>query len=171
MQQQDYFYDIISSPMGDILMVCTDEGLKKIAFAEPNGMLYVADYWIKDSSKLKEVSRQLKAYFGKELQQFDLPLAPAGSVFQHKVWEEVQNIPYGTTMAYRNIAQNIDNPNSVRAVGMANAQNPIPIIIPCHRVVGKNGNLVGYSAGLDKKIALLQLEGVITNSAIQTKLF
>ncbi len=82
MQQQDYFYDIIASPMGDILMVCTDEGLKKIAFAELNGMLYVADYWIKDSGKLKEVSRQLKAYFGKELQQFDLPLAPEGSVFQ-----------------------------------------------------------------------------------------
>ncbi len=157
--------------MGDLLMVCTDEGLKKISFAERNGMFYIADYWIKDSNKLKEVSRQLQAYFAKELKQFNLPLAPKGSIFQHKIWNEVQKIPYGTTKAYSDIALNIGNPNSVRAVGMANAQNPIPIIIPCHRVIGKNGSLVGYASGLDKKTALLQLEGVISDTAIQTSLF
>ncbi len=157
--------------MGGLLMVCTEEGLKKISFAERSGMFYIADYWIKDSSKLKEAGRQLQAYFGKELKQFNLPLAPRGSVFQHKIWNEVQKIPYGTTQSYSDIALNIGSPNSVRAVGMANAQNPIPIIIPCHRVIGKNGSLVGYASGLDRKTALLQLEGVITDTAVQTSLF
>ena len=97
------------------------------------------------------------AYSGQR-KEFDIPLAPQGTDFQKKVWKALQNINYGTTASYKEIAQKINNPKAVRAVGMANNQNPIAIIIPCHRVIGSNGKLVGYAGGLELKQKLLELE-------------
>jgi len=110
-----------------------------------------------------ETRRQLEEYFDGKRISFDLPLAPVGTEFQNKVWNELKHIPYGETVSYKYIAHRIGNPNASRAVGMANNKNPIPIIIPCHRVVGSNNKLVGYAYGLDMKQKLLNLEKRIIN--------
>ena len=107
---------------------------------------------------LREAARQLDEYFAGRRKEFDLPLAPKGTVFQQKVWQALQKIPYGTTVTYKDIAIAVGNPLACRAVGMANHNNPIGIIIPCHRVIGANGKLTGYAGGLDKKQLLLDLE-------------
>ena len=101
---------------------------------------------------------QLDAYFAGELTRFSLPLAPAGSSFQQRVWAALQDIPYGGTESYGELAERIGSPGAARAVGLANGKNPISIVIPCHRVVGANGNLTGYGGGLDRKKQLLDLE-------------
>ncbi len=107
---------------------------------------------------LKETIRQLRAYFAGELEAFDLPLAPEGTPFQLKVWRRLCDVPYGETISYGELARRIGNPNASRAVGLANGSNPIPIIIPCHRVIGSNGSLTGYGGGLPIKEKLLALE-------------
>lgn len=101
---------------------------------------------------------QIREYLAKKLQKFDLPIDPKGTDFQKSVWQELQKIPYGETRSYSDVALSINNPKAVRALGMANNKNPIVIIIPCHRVIGKNGKLVGYAGGLDLKQKLLDLE-------------
>lgn len=101
---------------------------------------------------------QLDAYFAGELKTFSLPLAPHGTVFMQAVWQRLLTVPYGTTASYKDIAHAIGNPKTVRAVGLANHKNPIPIFIPCHRVIGSNGQLVGYNGGLATKAFLLNLE-------------
>ena len=107
----------------------------------------------------REAAKQLKAYFAGKRQQFDLPLAQEGTDFQQQVWQALQGIPYGITCSYSDIAGRIGRPKAVRAVGAANGQNKIAIVIPCHRVIGSNGTLTGYAGGLDKKEILLKLEG------------
>ena len=107
---------------------------------------------------LKEVAHQLEEYFNGQRKQFQLPLAPQGTDFQQKVWRELQAIPYGETRSYKEIAHRIGNPKACRAVGQANNRNPISIIIPCHRVIGHSGELVGYGGGLEIKQFLLELE-------------
>jgi methylated-DNA-[protein]-cysteine S-methyltransferase len=107
---------------------------------------------------LVETARQLAAYFSGDLRRFDLALDFAGTPFQQRVWRELLNIPYGETRSYSHVAQQIGAPSSVRAVGAANGANPIPIIVPCHRVIGAGGNLVGYGGGLPLKRRLLALE-------------
>ena len=114
-----------------------------------------------DSPLLREAKRQPKAYFAGELREFSLPLAPKGTPFQQAVWQALQHIPYGQTRSYAEIAREIGCPNGCRAVGMANHRNPLPIVIPCHRVVGKDGTLTGYAGGLQWKEGLLRLEGVL----------
>ena len=113
---------------------------------------------IKDTVLLKQTALQLEEYFLGERKTFDIPLNPKGTQFMKKVWTSLQKIPYGETRTYKQIAQSIENPKAVRAVGMANNKNPIPIIIPCHRVIGSNGKLVGYALGLKIKQELLDLE-------------
>ncbi|MBH5318944.1 methylated-DNA--[protein]-cysteine S-methyltransferase [Paenibacillus sp. GSMTC-2017] len=107
---------------------------------------------------IQEAVRQLELYFAKELQVFDLPIHMIGTPFQLKVWAALQHIPYGETCSYLDIANRIEQPKAVRAVGGANNRNPVSIIVPCHRVIGANGKLVGYGGGLPKKTALLELE-------------
>lgn len=111
------------------------------------------------TSLLKEGERQLLEYFAGTRKEFDLPLAPQGTPFQQKVWAALRDIPWGQTRSYRDIAQAVNCSKGFRAVGMANNRNPIPIIIPCHRVVGADGSLTGYAGGLELKRALLELEG------------
>ena len=107
---------------------------------------------------IKEAYRQLRAYFDGELFEFELPLAPTGTAFMQSVWQALCKIPYGETVSYKDIAVRIGKPNAVRAVGMANNRNPISIVIPCHRVIGSDGQLIGYRSGLDNKRLLLELE-------------
>jgi len=107
---------------------------------------------------IKEAFRQLRAYFDGKLFEFALPLAPKGTDFMQSVWQALREIPYGETASYKDVASRIGNPKAVRAVGMANNRNPIAIVIPCHRVIGSNGQLVGYRSGLENKHALLALE-------------
>lgn len=112
----------------------------------------------KDTPLLKEAQKQLEEYFAGRRKTFDLPLNPKGTKFMKEVWTALQEIPYGETKTYGEIAEKVGNPKAARAVGMANHRNPIPIIIPCHRVIGSNGKLVGYALGMDKKQYLLEWE-------------
>lgn len=114
--------------------------------------------WVEDNTIFPYAVSQLVQYFEGRLKQFDLDLQPKGTDFQKQVWQELLTIPYGTTVTYGKIAEQIRNPKAFRAVGLANRCNPIPIIIPCHRVIGKNGKLTGFAGGLDIKQALLDLE-------------
>jgi methylated-DNA-[protein]-cysteine S-methyltransferase len=107
---------------------------------------------------LLETARQLTAYFAGELRDFDLPLAPHGTEFQRRVWEAVAAIPYGETASYSEIAGVVCTPRACRAVGAANGRNPLPVIVPCHRVIGAGGGLTGYGGGLERKRALLDME-------------
>ncbi len=115
---------------------------------------------LKETLLLKEAAKQLSEYFSGKRKTFELPLAPSGTEFQKKVWDTLKQIPYGETMSYGEVAKKIGNDKACRAVGMANNKNPIPIIIPCHRVIGSNGKLVGYGGGLDIKKKLLELEQI-----------
>ncbi len=116
------------------------------------------EYEEKESPILAEAGKQLKEYFMGKRTEFNLPLAPSGTEFMQRVWKALQTIPYGETRSYKQIAELAGNSKACRAVGMANNRNPIVIIIPCHRVIGANGDLVGYGSGLDKKTFLLDLE-------------
>ena len=111
-----------------------------------------------DVAVLQSVSKELDAYFAGSLREFSVPLKPEGTDFRKKVWTALQTIPYGETISYKTLAQRINNPKAIRAVGGANHHNPISIIIPCHRVIGANGKLVGYGGGMDVKRFLLALE-------------
>lgn len=114
--------------------------------------------WIADSALFTDAVAQLCAYFAGELRAFDLPLGPRGTEFQRQVWQALTTIPYGQTATYGAIATRVGRPSAFRAVGMANGRNPIPVIVPCHRVIGANGTLTGYGGGLRRKEYLLDLE-------------
>ena len=116
------------------------------------------DLEIRETKLLKTAGKQLLEYFSRKRKTFELPLAPAGTEFQGQVWQALCQIPYGETVSYKDIAKKVNNDKAARAVGMANNKNPIPIFIPCHRVIGANGKLVGYGGGLGIKKALLELE-------------
>jgi methylated-DNA-[protein]-cysteine S-methyltransferase len=116
---------------------------------------------VRDDGAFADAIAQLRAYFAGELRTFELPLAPHGTPFQRRVWDALLAIPYGTTTTYGRLAQQLGDPRAVRAVGLANGRNPIPIIIPCHRVIGANGSLIGYGGGLERKQWLLEREGAL----------
>ncbi len=150
-------YTRMESPVGPLLLAASEAGLHHILFTK--GKRTTPDReWREDARPLQETIRQLRAYFAGELEEFDLPLAPQGTVFQRSVWSKLCNIPFGETISYGELARRIGNPKASRAVGLANGQNPIPIIIPCHRVIGSNGKLTGYGGGLPIKEKLLALE-------------
>ncbi len=152
------YYSHLKSSIGTLLLSANETGLREINFPKNGKATKPQADWQEDSSALREAIRQLHAYFGGELEDFDLPLAPDGTPFQQHVWKELCNIPYGKTISYGELARRIGNPNASRAVGLANGSNPIPIIIPCHRVIGSNGKLAGYGGGLPIKEKLLSLE-------------
>ena len=152
------FYSYFQSPLGPLLLVSSSAALTQINFPNNERASQPEPEWQKDEQRLREVVRQLHAYFSGELESFDVELAPQGTHFQQKVWKELLEIPYGETISYGELARRIGNPNASRAVGLANGSNPIPIIIPCHRVIGSNGKLTGYGGGLPTKEKLLALE-------------
>jgi methylated-DNA-[protein]-cysteine S-methyltransferase len=151
-------YTQIESPAGPLLLVADDSGLREILFVNGRHAAKPDPGWREDAAPFGEAGRQLRAYFAGELREFALPLAPQGTEFQLKVWKQLGNIPYGATISYGELARRIGNPKASRAVGLANGANPIPIIIPCHRVIGSNGKLTGYGGGLPIKEKLLELE-------------
>lgn len=148
----------LDSPIGWLLLVADEAGLRQINFAK-NGRPAPRDAaWQEDTLALRQPIDQLRAYFRGELEQFDLALRPEGTTFQQRVWSELSKIPYGQTISYGELARRINRPSASRAVGLANGQNPIPIVIPCHRVIGSGGKLTGYGGGLAIKEKLLALE-------------
>jgi len=166
------YYDILPSPIGDLLLIAQEFALKEIIFQPKNHTHKVKPEWIQGSELLEQTKIELKAYFNGQLKEFTINLNPDGTPFQIQIWKEVKSIPYGQVCSYQDVANNIDHSSACRAVGRANAQNPIPIIIPCHRVIGKSGKLTGYAGGLDRKQSLLNLEGIETEkNPNQYKLF
>jgi methylated-DNA-[protein]-cysteine S-methyltransferase len=148
----------MESPVGPLLLVADDSGLRRIDFVNGRNPGEPDPLWHDDAEALRETVRQLRAYFAGELEGFDLTLAPQGTAFQLAVWNRLCDIPFGETISYGELARRIGNPNASRAVGLANGSNPIPIVIPCHRVIGSNGKLTGYGGGLPIKEKLLALE-------------
>jgi methylated-DNA-[protein]-cysteine S-methyltransferase len=151
-------YCEIDSPVGPLLLVADETGLRQVNFSNGRHPAKPDPSWRKDDKPLKDTFRQLKSYFAGTLYEFDLPLSPEGTRFQLAVWKRLCAIPYGETISYGELARRIGNPKASRAVGLANGSNPIPIIIPCHRVIGSNGKLTGYGGGLPIKEKLLALE-------------
>ncbi|NYD42466.1 methylated-DNA--[protein]-cysteine S-methyltransferase [Nocardioides panaciterrulae] len=151
-------WTLMDSPVGELRLVEEEGAITAIHFAPDEAR---ADDGGREDTRpvLVEAVRQLRAYFAGELEEFDLPLAPAGTPFQAKVWEQLRTIPYGETLTYGQIALRLGlTGHGSRAVGLANGRNPIPIVVPCHRVIGANGTLTGYAGGLARKQTLLELE-------------
>jgi methylated-DNA-[protein]-cysteine S-methyltransferase len=151
-------YTYLPTPIGRLLLADRGAGLSCIAFPGGKSARLPEPDWEVNETPFREVIRQLEAYFSGKLHRFELQLAPEGTPFQRKVWEALCEIPYGATATYGEIACRIGKPKAVRAVGAANGRNPLPIVVPCHRVIGKDGSLVGFGGGLQIKEALLALE-------------
>ena len=153
-------WTVIDSPIGELRLVEHHDAITAIEFSP----FRPADGRVRgdrddDHPVLREAGRQLAAYFARDLKEFDLPLDPGGTDFQQRVWHELVGIGYGETASYGEIAHRLGKTNAAsRAVGLANGSNPIPIVIPCHRVIGANGTLTGYAGGVDRKQVLLSLE-------------
>lgn len=152
------FYTQVESRVGPLLLAGDRDSLRFVSFENSQRCLIPRPDWTKDKAPFGEVVRQLRAYFDGKLKEFDLPLTLEGTEFQSRVWASLLTIPYGETISYAQLAQRIGNPKAVRAVGLANGSNPIPIIVPCHRVIGSDGSLTGFGGGLDTKKKLLALE-------------
>lgn len=152
------YYCYLKTPIGDLLLAGEDEALSLVAFPEGSMRRDPESDWIYNEKQFADARQQLTEYFAGERKEFDLPLSLAGTEFQLRVLEELRHIPYGETTSYGDIAARIGKPKAMRAVGAANGRNPIPIIVPCHRVIGSSGDLTGFGGGLDAKQALLQLE-------------
>jgi methylated-DNA-[protein]-cysteine S-methyltransferase len=152
-------FSYLDSPIGTLLIAGDDVAIHFISFPRNGKAEKPRPEW-RESARgpVGEAIRQLREYFAGARTDFDLPLAPEGTEFQRSVWRRLQEIPYGETISYGELARRIGNPQASRAVGSANGSNPIPIVIPCHRVIGSNGKLTGFGGGLPVKEALLGLE-------------
>jgi len=165
-KQLDFYKDTLKSPVGTLEIKATDRGIREIIFAEGP---------VTGTSKMNEhielCRLELDEYFSGSLKNFTVPLDITGTEFQKLVWMTLCTISYGETVSYLNVAEMIGDKNSVRAVGLANNKNSIPIIIPCHRVVGKDGKLVGYAGGLWRKHWLLNHEKTFSDTEMQMEIF
>ena len=161
MEMEEIRYRYIKSPIGRLLLAGTQRALLRIEFDSGVGAHGPRPEWRADSSALDGEATQLAEYFAGQRREFDLRLQPIGTDFQQCTWRALQRIPYGATASYGDIARTIGKPKAVRAVGAANGRNPLPIVIPCHRVIGSDGSLTGFGGGTDIKRSLLQLEGVL----------
>ncbi len=150
------YFATMPSPVGELLLTASADGLSGVYL--PGEGLAPEPEWEHDPARFVECRRQLDEYFAGERTTFSVALAAPGTAFQHEVWDELLEIEFGTTISYTELAHRVGRPNSQRAVGGANGRNPICIIVPCHRVVGSNGSLTGYSAGIDSKRWLLDFE-------------
>jgi methylated-DNA-[protein]-cysteine S-methyltransferase len=150
-------YDTIDSPIGELLLTAEGGALTRLHFSP----FSVDPAWEHDPAALAESARQLREYFAGERTEFELDLGPAGTAFQRSVWDRLVTIPYGETTTYGELARELGDPRKVRAVGMANGRNPIAIVVPCHRVIGADGSLVGFGGGLERKRTLLDLEAEV----------
>lgn len=151
-------YDYCDSPIGQLLLAGDENGLACIGFPEGKGHIEPAPDWSRDGTPFLAAKEQLAEYFSGTRTRFDLPLHPQGTPFQLAVLNALQSIPYGETRSYAEIARYIGRPKAARAVGAANGRNPLPIVIPCHRVIGADGGLSGFGGGVRAKRYLLDLE-------------
>ncbi len=148
------------SPVGPLTLFASAQGLVAIEFEHGHRAGRADARDDPDHPVLGQCRAQLDAYFAGKLRVFEVPLAAAGTDFQRAVWRVLQEIPFGRTESYGWVARQIGNPKAVRAVGLANGRNPLPIVVPCHRVIGQDGTLTGYGGGLGRKQTLLALEGI-----------
>jgi len=152
----------MASPVGPLLLAASDTALVAIEFRENrHPVRRGADWREGDSAVLRQAESELQEYFAGTRRVFDLPLAPRGTAFQRQVWNALAHIPYGRTWSYRDLAHHLGKPAATRAVGAANGRNPLPIVLPCHRVIGADGSLTGFGGGLETKAFLLRLEAVL----------
>lgn len=156
-------FALIDSPLGKLLITANDHAVEHILFEDmPQAIrLLNEDQTLLESPRhplIQQARKQFTAYFAGQCQQFELPLAAQGTEFQHKVWAQLRQIPYAQTWNYAQLAQALGQPTAARAVGMANGKNPLSIVVPCHRVIGKNQQLTGYAGGLERKAWLLKHE-------------
>jgi O-6-methylguanine DNA methyltransferase len=169
MQANEVTIARVPTPMGIFSAVFTPHGLSLLLF--PSQPFRVCEDWarrwtpeaysVESDPAVRQLEEQLASYFDGHLRQFTVPLDLRGTPFQKRVWSEVETVGYGEVRSYAQVAGAIGTPKAVRAVGAANGANPVPIIVPCHRIIGSNGHLVGYGGGLDMKRQLLELEGVL----------
>lgn len=166
--------DLLDSPLGPMLALLNEQGaLLRLDFLIEDQLpeQWHGYAWRRDSAAVAPVARQLDEYFAGRRRVFDLSLAPRGTPYQHEVWHHLRQVPYGVTLTYAELGMRLlTHKTSARAIGRANALNPISIIVPCHRIIGADGSLTGYAGGLQRKLALLELEGVQT-AARQQGLF
>jgi len=151
-------YEVMDSPIGELLLVSDGDSLVGLHLEAPAGPSPIGPGWRRDPLATKDAAEQLRAYFAGELRSFEVPVAPGGTAFQLAVWRALTEIAYGSTASYRDVAEAVGRPRATRAVGGANHVNPVAIIVPCHRVVGADGSLTGYGGGLERKALLLDLE-------------
>ena len=142
----------VSTPIGELVLLGTTAGLSEIRFP------HAAAVDDADDGELPEAAAEIEAYFAGRLREFTIPLVPAGTRFQHQVWRLLREIPFGATTTYGALARRLGKASAARAVGLANGSNPLPIIVPCHRVIGSNGKLTGFAGGLPMKAWLLDWE-------------
>jgi len=152
------YYTYATSPIGQLLLAGSADALQVIGFPHGDKAQRADIGWERYDEPFKKTARQLNEYFAGERREFELELAPEGTKFQVEVLEALRGIPYGETRTYRDIAVAVGRPKAVRAVGNANGRNPLPIVIPCHRVIGSDGSLTGFGGGIEAKRYLLDLE-------------
>ena len=157
-QRKTHSYCVIESPVGRLLLAGNAQALTHVSFQDGRRPTKPDTQWTYSETPFHKSIQQLNEYFSGKRKTFTIKLAPEGTPFQRKVWDALQTIPYGRTLSYGQIANAIGKPQAVRAVGAANGQNPLSIVIPCHRVIGSNGKLVGFGGGLSIKEALLSHE-------------
>lgn len=157
------YYTRFNSPVCEIILAGDDDGLSHLHLNTDKGKrkFEISTEWIDDSSFFEGVIAQVNQFFKGEREIFTIKLNPQGTDFQKMVWRELVIIPFGTVCTYKDIARAIGNEKAARAVGMANSKNPIPLIVPCHRVIGTNGSLAGFAHGLAMKATLLKTEGIV----------
>ena len=158
MNDDTIYFDEMDSPVGTLRLAADSQGLREIRFEHERHPKPSHAGWIRATSPLQSARTQLDEYFAGERQHFELPLHPLGTPFQLDVWEALRRIPYGATISYGELARRIGKPQAMRAVGAANGRNPLPIVVPCHRVIGADGSLTGFGGGLPTKRYLLGLE-------------
>jgi methylated-DNA-[protein]-cysteine S-methyltransferase len=154
MTMSQTIYTTMPSPIGDLLLTGDGRALTRLQMSP----FTIDPSWQRDDDALHDYVVQLEEYFAGERRDFDIPLQPAGTPFQQRVWAALCEIPYGETWSYLQLATRVGNPKACRAVGLANGRNPIAVVVPCHRVIGATGSLTGYGGGIDRKRLLLDLE-------------
>ena len=160
-------YTTHDSPVGPLLLAADDDGLRLIEFHQSRHRIEPGDDWREGDHPVLDLARlQLDEYFRGVRLGFELPLAPRGTAFQREVWQMLASIPYGDTISYAQLARQVGRPKAMRAVGAANGRNPLPIVLPCHRVIGADGSLTGFGGGLPTKRFLLQLEGALARELL-----
>ena len=162
MSLETIWYDELDTPIGVLGLVADEAGLREVWFSSGRHQRTPRPEWVRAREPLTQARQQLEEYFAGSRQHFELPLHPIGTPFQQQVWWALARIPYGATISYGELARRIEHPQAVRAVGAANGRNPLPIILPCHRVIGANGSLTGFGGGLPTKQFLLSLENRMT---------